>query len=133
MVLDGKERPLWAIKAQFSTRPNWASNTMVFLSVYFFLTDAVLNGNQAVLLLLLSKEKSTEIFRFRCFSWCARRDLNSRFSEHMAFLKLLFTQNTHFISNIPIFPTDIFTLILLRVLVRVKIRVTIVSIFVAFL
>ena len=33
-------RPLWAIKAQFSTRPNWASKAMVFLSVYFSLTDA---------------------------------------------------------------------------------------------
>ena len=33
-------RPPWAIKAQFSTRPNWASKTMVFLCVYFFLTDA---------------------------------------------------------------------------------------------
>jgi hypothetical protein len=32
-------------------------------------------------------------------------------------------KNAHFVSNIPIFPTDIFTLILLRVLVRVKIRV----------
>jgi len=41
----------------------------------------------------------------------------------MVFLKLLFAQNTHFVSNNPIFPTDIFTLILLRVLVRVKIRV----------
>ena len=33
-------RQLWAIKAQFSTRPNWASKTMVFLSVYFSLTNA---------------------------------------------------------------------------------------------
>ena len=33
-------RPLWATKAQFSTKPNWASKTMVFLSVYFSLTDA---------------------------------------------------------------------------------------------
>ncbi len=29
-----------AEKAQFSTRPNWASNTMGFLCVYFCLTDA---------------------------------------------------------------------------------------------
>ena len=41
----------------------------------------------------------------------------------MVFLKLLFTQNARFVSNIPIFPTDIFALILLRVFVRVKIRV----------
>jgi len=41
----------------------------------------------------------------------------------MVFLKLLFSQNTHFVSNIPIFLTGFFTLILLRVLVRVKIRV----------
>ena len=60
---------------------------------------------------------------FRLSLWCARRDLNSRFLEYMVFLKLLFTQNARFESNIPIFPTDIFTLILLRVLVRVKIRV----------
>ena len=32
--------PLWAIKAQFSTRPNWASRNMPFFSVYFCLTDA---------------------------------------------------------------------------------------------
>jgi len=43
----------------------------------------------------------------------------------MVFLKLLFAQNAHFVSNIPIFPTDVFTLILLRVLVRLKIRVII--------
>ena len=53
--------------------------------------------------------------------WCARRDLNSRNLEYMVFLKLLFAQKSYFASNIPIFPTDIFTLILLRV--RVKIRV----------
>jgi hypothetical protein len=41
----------------------------------------------------------------------------------MVFLKLLFAQNTSFVLNIPIFPTDVFALILLRVLVRVKIRV----------
>ena len=60
---------------------------------------------------------------FRLSLWCARRDLNSRFVEYMEFLKLLFTQNARFVSNIPIFPTGFFTLILLRVLVRVKIRV----------
>ena len=60
---------------------------------------------------------------FRLSLWCARRDLNSRNLEYMVFLKLLFTQNARFASNIPIFPTDIFILILLRVLVRVKIRV----------
>ena len=49
--------------------------------------------------------------------------MNSSSVEYMVFLKLLFAQNSRFISNIPIFPTDIFTLILLRVLVRVKIRV----------
>jgi len=48
------------------------------------------------------------------------KDLNSRFLEYMVFLKLSFTQNARFVSNIPIFPTDIFTIILLRVLVRVK-------------
>ena len=32
--------PLWAIKAQFSTGPNWASVSFAFLSVYFSLTDA---------------------------------------------------------------------------------------------
>jgi len=56
--------------------------------------------------------------------WCARRDLNSSLVEYMVFLKLLFAQNACFVSNIPIFPTMFFTLILLRVLVRVKIRVT---------
>ena len=30
-----------ATKAQFSTRPNWASKTIVFFSVYFSLTDAL--------------------------------------------------------------------------------------------
>ena len=40
LITDGL-RPPWAIKAQFSTRPNWASKTMVFLSVYFFLTDTI--------------------------------------------------------------------------------------------
>ena len=60
---------------------------------------------------------------FRLSLWCARRDLNSSFVEYMVFLKLLFTQNARFVSNIPIFPTGIFTLILLRVFVRVKIRV----------
>ena len=49
--------------------------------------------------------------------------MNSRFVEYMEFLKLLFAQNARFVSNIPIFPTDIFALILLRVFVRVKIRV----------
>ena len=29
--ITGGLQPPWAIKAQFSTRPNWASNTMVFL------------------------------------------------------------------------------------------------------
>ena len=29
--ITGDLRPPWAIKAQFSTRPNWASKTMVFL------------------------------------------------------------------------------------------------------
>lgn len=50
--------------------------------------------------------------------------MNSRFLEYMVFLKLLFAQNARFVSNISIFLTDIFTLILLWVLVRVKIRVT---------
>ena len=54
--------------------------------------------------------------------------MNSRFLEYMVFLKLLFVQNTCFVSNIPTFPTDIFILILLRVLVRVKIRVIVVHI-----
>ena len=49
--------------------------------------------------------------------------MNSRNLEYMVFLKLLFAQNARFVSNIPIFPTDIFALILLRVFVRVKIRV----------
>ena len=31
----------WAIKAQFSTRPNWTSDVMVFLRVYFFLTNTL--------------------------------------------------------------------------------------------
>ena len=52
--------------------------------------------------------------------------MNSRFVEYMEFLKLLFAQNARFVSNIPIFPTGFFTLILLRVLVRVKIRVIII-------
>ena len=46
--------------------------------------------------------------------------MNSRFPEYMELLKLLFAQNSRFVSNIPIFPSDIFTLILLRVPVRVK-------------
>ena len=62
-------------------------------------------------------------FRISVSFWCARRDLNSRNLEYMVFLKLLFAQNARFVSNIPIFPTDIFALILLRVFVRVKIRV----------
>ena len=33
-------RLLWGTKAQFSTRPNWASKAMVFFGVYFSLTDA---------------------------------------------------------------------------------------------
>jgi len=41
----------------------------------------------------------------------------------MVFLELLITQISRFASNIPIFPTEFFTLILLRVPVRVKIRV----------
>ena len=49
--------------------------------------------------------------------------MNSSFVEYMVFLKLLFTQNANFVSNNPIFPTGFFTLILLRVFVRVKIRV----------
>ena len=57
---------------------------------------------------------------FRLSLWCAKLDLNSRFPEHMELLKLLFAQNARFVSNIPIFPTDIVTLILLRVPVRVK-------------
>ena len=65
---------------------------------------------------------------FRLSLWCARRDLNSSLVEYMVFLKLLFAQNTCFVSNIPIFSTDIFTLILLRVPVRVKIRVIVVHI-----
>ncbi len=40
-LITGALRPLSAIKAQFSTKPNWASNTMVFFSVYFYLTDAL--------------------------------------------------------------------------------------------
>ena len=56
---------------------------------------------------------------FRLSLWCARRDLNSRFVEYMEFLKLLFAQKSYFASNIPIFPTDIFTLILVRVKIRV--------------
>ncbi len=40
-LITGGLQPLWAIKAQFSTRPNWASNTMVFFGVYFYLTDAL--------------------------------------------------------------------------------------------
>ncbi|MEE1490729.1 MAG: hypothetical protein UGF45_01595, partial [Massilioclostridium sp.] len=39
--ITGGLRPPWAIKAQFSTRPNWASNALVFFGVYFFLTDAL--------------------------------------------------------------------------------------------
>ena len=31
---------LWATKAQFSTKPNWAFKTMVVFSVYFLLTDS---------------------------------------------------------------------------------------------
>ena len=57
---------------------------------------------------------------FRLSLWCARRDLNSRIPDYMEFLKLLFTPNSGFVSNIPIFPTDIVALILLRVPVRVK-------------
>ena len=49
--------------------------------------------------------------------------MNSRYVENMEFLKLLFAQNARFVSNIPIIPTEIFALILLRVFVRVKIRV----------
>jgi hypothetical protein len=57
---------------------------------------------------------------FRLSLWCARRDLNSRLPEHMELSKLLFALNARLVSNIPIFPSDIFTLILLRVPVRVK-------------
>ncbi|WP_207708711.1 hypothetical protein, partial [Clostridium porci] len=39
IILSGL-RLLWAIKAQFSTKPNWASKNMVVFSVYFSLTDA---------------------------------------------------------------------------------------------
>ena len=33
-IIMSDQRPLWAIKAQFSTKPNWASKTMVFFRVY---------------------------------------------------------------------------------------------------
>ena len=33
-------QPLWAIKAQFSIRPNWASCSYSLFSVYFYLTSA---------------------------------------------------------------------------------------------
>ncbi len=36
--ITGDLRPPWVIKAQFSTRPNWAFGTMVFLAC-FCLTD----------------------------------------------------------------------------------------------
>jgi len=68
-------------------------------------------------------KKHPKSFDLGCFSWCARRDLNSRLLEYMVFLELLITQISRFASNIPIFPTEFFTLILLRVPVRVKIRV----------
>ena len=69
----------------------------------------------------LTKSKRKRIsFRISVSFWCARRDLNSRFPEYMELLKLLFVQNARLASNIPIFPTDTFILILLRVLVRVK-------------
>jgi len=42
----------------------------------------------------------------------------------MVFGKLLFAINIGFASNIPLFPTGFFTLIPLRVTVKVKIRVT---------
>ena len=34
------QQPLWAIKAQFSIRPNWASCSYSLFSVYFYLTSA---------------------------------------------------------------------------------------------
>lgn len=40
--ITGDLRLPWDIKAQFSTRPNWASDVMAFLAVYFFLTNAAL-------------------------------------------------------------------------------------------
>ena len=42
----------WATKAQFSTRPNWASCNFVFFSVYFFLTSAAGCPGRAVSLLM---------------------------------------------------------------------------------
>jgi len=40
-IITSDLRPLWAIKAQFSIRPNWASKAMVLLSVCLSLTDAL--------------------------------------------------------------------------------------------
>ena len=39
--ITGGLRPPWAIEAQLGTRPNWASNSLMFLFVNFFLTDAM--------------------------------------------------------------------------------------------
>ena len=41
-IITNDLRPPWATKAQFSTKLNWASNTMVFFSIYFSLTDATI-------------------------------------------------------------------------------------------
>ena len=38
------QQPLWAIKAQFSIRPNWASCSYSLFSVYFYLTSAASIG-----------------------------------------------------------------------------------------
>ena len=46
-------RPLWGIKAQFSTRPNWASKTIAFFSVYFSLTNAITYAAFFILIFLI--------------------------------------------------------------------------------
>ena len=43
IIMSG-QRPLWATRAQFSIRPNWASKIRRFWSVYFSLTDAFQDG-----------------------------------------------------------------------------------------
>ena len=41
------QRLLWAIKTQFSTRPNWASCRYSLFSVHFYLTSATQNYTPA--------------------------------------------------------------------------------------
>lgn len=58
-LITGDLRPLWAIEAQFSINPNWASIIMAFLCVHFSLPDAQNSGGLTI--------KESE-----CQSFCCR-------------------------------------------------------------